>query len=68
MKRAIVIILFVVVIGSLAAQAQGGWAGVSQCYINGRWVTVKGNCPATASHSRGRSRATAAGGRAPAPA
>jgi hypothetical protein len=47
MKRAWFITLLVVV-GSLAAQAQGGWAGVSQCYIGGRWVTVKGNCPAPA--------------------
>jgi hypothetical protein len=51
MKRALLITLFVVVIGSLAAQAQGGWAGVSQCYIGGKWVTVKGNCPATGSGS-----------------
>ncbi|MEW6719382.1 MAG: hypothetical protein AB1346_02920 [Thermodesulfobacteriota bacterium] len=27
---------------------EGGFAGVSQCFIGGKWVTVKGNCPAAA--------------------
>jgi hypothetical protein len=45
-KKALLITLFVIAIGSLAAQAQD-YAGVQQCYINGTWVTVKGNCPAT---------------------
>jgi hypothetical protein len=29
------------------AQGSGSFAGVSQCYVNGTWVTVKGNCPSS---------------------
>jgi hypothetical protein len=50
MKRALLIALFVVMIGSLAAQAQGSgtFAGVTQCWINGTLTPVKGStCPST---------------------
>ncbi len=55
MKRILLITLFAVAIGSLAALAQGGFANRTQCYINGQFVTVVGNCPATSSSGSGSS-------------
>ena len=53
MKRVLLLTLFVIFFGLLAAQAQGSgtWTGVSQCYINGQWVTVQGNCPSSSGGS-----------------
>lgn len=30
-----------------AMAGDGQWTGLTQCFINGRWVTVRGNCPAS---------------------
>jgi hypothetical protein len=58
MKKALLITLFAIVFGSLAAQAQGSgsYAGVSQCWDGRQWVTVNGNCPATGGGSGASSR------------
>lgn len=47
MKRhvLIAIILGLAMMIVSAAPVMADWAGVSQCFINGQWVTVKGNCP-----------------------
>src|SRR5512140_2036545 len=29
-----------------AMAGDGQWTGLTQCFIDGRWVTVRGNCPA----------------------
>lgn len=49
MKRVLLVTLFAIIMGSPAAQAQvqGSWTGQTQCYINGQWVTVHGNCPSS---------------------
>ncbi|MGD0280030.1 MAG: hypothetical protein ABSC11_12070 [Smithella sp.] len=49
MKRhvLIAIILGLAMMIVSAAPVMADWAGVSQCFINGQWVTVKGNCPAS---------------------
>ena len=49
MKRALLITLFLVVVGSLSAYAQGGYAGVTQCWDGSKWISVHGNCPTTGS-------------------
>lgn len=38
--------IFSVVPTGLATAGDGQWTGLTQCFINGRWVTVRGNCPA----------------------
>src|SRR5512140_2479688 len=30
-----------------AMAGDGQWTGLTQCFINGRWVTVRGNCPSS---------------------
>jgi hypothetical protein len=55
MKKPVPVALFVFNIASLAALAQGGFANRTQCYINGQFVTVVGNCPATSSSGSGSS-------------
>jgi hypothetical protein len=62
MKRALFITLFMVVIGSLAAYAQGSgqYAG-TQCWINGTLTPVSGNtCPGTSSSGSSSSGANSA--------
>ena len=49
MFRVSTVALFAILFGSIVAHAQGGFANRTQCYINGRWVTVVGNCPSTSS-------------------
>lgn len=36
----------VVLPAGVSAGNGGQWTGLTQCLINGRWVTVRGNCPA----------------------
>ena len=47
MKRHVLVAIFfgLALMVVSAAPAMADWAGVSQCFINGKWVTVKGNCP-----------------------
>jgi hypothetical protein len=43
-------LMLVLIAGSpvlVMAQGSGQWTGISQCYINGTFVTVRGNCPAS---------------------
>jgi hypothetical protein len=50
MKKAVLTTLFLAVVGSLAAQAQGSgsFAGVTQCWINGTLTPVRGStCPSS---------------------
>jgi len=53
LKRVFLFTWFALAIASPAARAQGSgtFANVSQCYINGTFVTVQGNCPAANSPS-----------------
>lgn len=37
---------FAVLLGSVSAGYGGQFSGVTNCFIDGRWVTVRGNCPA----------------------
>ncbi len=59
MMKVLLITLFAIAIGSIAAQAQGSgtWAGVSQCWdaSSRQWVTVQGNCPASSGGGGGGS-------------
>ena len=46
MKKSLMYSLIVLItVFVLPDLAFGDWAGVSQCFIDGKWVTVKGNCP-----------------------
>jgi hypothetical protein len=49
MRRSICLALLLVVASPVLVMAQGSgsFAGVSQCYVNGTWVSVKGNCPSS---------------------
>ena len=51
MKRhlavAIILGLSLIVLSTTLAAEEGVWAGRTQCFINGQWVTVTGNCPAS---------------------
>lgn len=38
--------IFSVVHTGRAMAGDGQWTGLTQCFVNGRWVTVRGNCPA----------------------
>jgi hypothetical protein len=49
MRRSIYLTLMLIVAspGLVMAQIAGSFAGSTQCYENGRWVTERGNCPAS---------------------
>jgi hypothetical protein len=53
MRKALLISLVLLVLNLPAALAQdtvqGQWTGLTQCYVNGTWITVRGNCPAAPS-------------------
>ena len=49
---AVILSISVTVLPDLVSAGDGGqFSGVTNCFINGRWVTVRGNCPAI--HSAG---------------
>lgn len=46
-------ITFTIPPGRVSAGDGGGFSGVTNCFIKGRWVTVRGNCPAAPSSGGG---------------
>jgi len=56
MKHSTKVTLVICLLAPLAAYAQekGGWSGNTQCFIDGKWVTVKGDCPVQGSNNGGR--------------
>jgi len=48
-----VISLSLILTEATSVTVMAEWAGVSQCFIGGKWVTVKGDCPASGGETGG---------------
>jgi hypothetical protein len=55
-------ISFAVLPGRVSAGGGGQFSGVTNCFVGGRWVTVKGNCPAPSGGGASSGGGTSSGG------
>ncbi len=61
-RLSVFLLISFIAFASPSIAGDGAWTGLTQCYIGGRWVTVRGNCPAPSGGGGGASQSGAGAG------